>query len=142
MSAHTKPRRPMRGHGPGGPMGTGEKAKDFKGTMKKMLSYMGKYKIALIFVIICAVAGTIFMIVGPKILGTATTELFNGLMNKIGGSGGIDFGRIGEILLFLLGLYIVSALFTFIQGMLMTGITQKITYRMRREISEKSTACQ
>lgn len=118
-------------------MGTGEKAKDFKGTMKKMLSYMGKYKIALIFVIICAVAGTIFMIVGPKILGTATTELFNGLMNKIGGSGGIDFGRIGEILLFLLGLYIVSALFTFIQGMLMTGITQKITYRMRREISEK-----
>ena len=105
MSAHTKPRRPMRGHGPGGPMGTGEKAKDFKGTMKKMLSYMGKYKIALIFVIICAVAGTIFMIVGPKILGTATTELFNGLMNKIGGSGGIDFGRIGEILLFLLGLY-------------------------------------
>lgn len=137
MSAHTKPRRPMRGHGPGGPMGTGEKAKDFKGTMKKMLSYMGKYKIALIFVIICAVAGTIFMIVGPKILGTATTELFNGLMNKIGGSGGIDFGRIGEILLFLLGLYIVSALFTFIQGMLMTGITQKITYRMRREISEK-----
>ena len=137
MSAHTKPRRPMRGHGPGGPMGTGEKAKDCKGTMKKMLSSMGKYKIALIFVIICAVAGTIFMIVGPKILGTATTELFNGLMNKIGGSGGIDFGRIGEILLFLLGLYIVSALFTFIQGMLMTGITQKITYRMRREISEK-----
>lgn len=127
----------MRGPGGHGPMGTGEKAKDFKGTMKKMLSYMGKYKIALIFVIIFAVAGTIFNIVGPKILGTATTELFNGLMSKIGGGAGIDFGKIGEILLFLLGLYIVSALFTFIQGMLMTGITQKITYRMRREISEK-----
>lgn len=127
----------MRGPGGHGPMGTGEKAKDFKGTMKKMLSYMGKYKIALIFVIIFAVAGTIFNIVGPKILGTATTELFNGLMSKIGGGAGIDFGKIGEILLFLLGLYIVSALFSFIQGMLMTGITQKITYRMRREISEK-----
>lgn len=127
----------MRGPGGHGPMGTGEKAKDFKGTMKKMLSYMGKYKIALIFVIIFAVAGTIFNIVGPKILGTATTELFNGLMSKIGGGAGIDFGKIGGILLFLLGLYIVSALFTFIQGMLMTGITQKITYRMRREISEK-----
>lgn len=127
----------MRGPGGHGPMGTGEKAKDFKGTMKKMLSYMGKYKIALIFVIIFAVAGTVFNIVGPKILGTATTELFNGLMSKIGGGAGIDFGKIGEILLFLLGLYIVSALFTFIQGMLMTGITQKITYRMRREISEK-----
>lgn len=137
MSAHTRPGRPMRGPGGHGPMGTGEKAKDFKGTMKKMLSYMGKYKIALIFVIIFAVAGTIFNIVGPKILGTATTELFNGLMSKIGGGAGIDFGKIGEILLFLLGLYIVSALFTFIQGMLMTGITQKITYRMRREISEK-----
>ena len=142
MSAHTRSKRPMRGpgghgHGPGGPMGTGEKAKDFKGTMKKMLSYMGKYKIALIFVIICAVAGTVFMIVGPKILGNATTELFNGLMSKIGGGDGINFGKIGEILMFLLGLYIVSALFTFIQGILMTGITQKITYRMRREISEK-----
>lgn len=136
MSEHSKHRQPMRAHGPGA-MGGGEKAKDFKGTIKKLFSYMGKYKIAMLFVVVFAVAGTIFNIVGPKILGNATTELFEGLMSKITGGAGIDFGKIGEILIFLLGLYIISALFTFIQGMIMTGITQKITYRMRREISEK-----
>ncbi len=132
-----KPARPM-GHGPGGPGGMAvEKAKDFKGTIRKLTAYLGNYKIAVFFVLIFAVGGTVFNILGPKILGNATTELAGGLMAKINGTGGIDFPAIGRILLLVLGLYVCSAVFSFIQGWIMTGITQKVSYRMRREISEK-----
>ncbi len=130
------PRRGPMG-GPHGPMMPGEKAKDFKGTLKKLLAYMGRYKIAIVFVMIFAVGGTVFNIVGPKVLSRATTALFEGLMAKIGGTGGIDFARIARILLFVLGLYVISALLTFIQGYIMTGVSQKLCYRFRREISEK-----
>ena len=126
-----------------GPMGgTGkkslEKAKDFKGTTKKLIKeYLSKYKIALIIVFIFAIGSTIFTIVGPKILGNATTEIFNGIVNKISGGSGIDFDKIGKILLTLICLYVVSALFSFIQGFTMTGIAQKLTYKLRADISEK-----
>ena len=133
-------RRRGPGHGPmGGPPGMipGEKAKDFKGTFKKLLAYMGRYKIGLVFVLLFAIGGTAFNIIGPKVLSRATTELFNGLMAKISGTGGIDFGFIGKILLFLLGLYVISAVLSFIQGWIMTGISQKLCYRFRKEISEK-----
>ncbi len=125
------------GHRGPGPMAGGEKAKDFKGTMKKLMGYMGSYKIPILFVAVFAVGSTVFNIAGPKILGKATTEIFNGLVGKITGGSGIDFEKIGRILLGLLCLYLVSALFSFIQGYIMTGISQKMTYRMRREISEK-----
>ena len=115
----------------------GEKAKDLKGTIKKLGKYLSVYKVALVFVVIFAIGSTIFNIAGPKILGQATTELFEGLVGKVSGQGGIDFEKIGQILLMLLGLYLCSALFSFIQGYLMTGISQKLTYRMRKEISEK-----
>lgn len=129
-----------RKHGPmGGPHGgmSGEKAKDFKGTMKKLINYMGRYKIAIFFVMLFAVGGTIFSIVGPKILGKATTEIFNGLVSKVSGGSGIDFEKVGRILLGVLCLYLVSAAFSFVQGYIMTGISQKMTYRLRKEISEK-----
>ena len=130
--------RPMRGPMRGGHgMMPGEKAKDFKGTTLRLMSYMGKFKFALIGVLLFAVGSTVFNVVGPKILGQATTELFNGLVAKVRGTGGIDFGKIGMILLLLLGLYCLSALFSFVQGWLMTGITQRLCYRMRRDISEK-----
>lgn len=135
-SVKRPPRRGPMG-GPHGGMMPGEKAKDFKGTLKKLLAYMGRYKIAIVFVMIFAVGGTAFNIVGPKVLSRATTALFEGLMAKIGGTGGIDFARIARILLFLLGLYVVSALLSFIQGYIMTGVSQKLCYRFRREISEK-----
>ena len=124
----------------GGPRGgrTVEKAKDFKGTTKKLIkNYLSKYKIGIIIVLIFAIGSTIFSIVGPKILGNATTEIFNGLVNKISGNGGIDFGKVGTILLTLLGLYLLSALFSFIQGFAMTGIAQKLTYKLRNDISAK-----
>ncbi|MFR9272583.1 ABC transporter ATP-binding protein [Clostridium sp. AF15-17LB] len=123
--------------GPHGAAMAGEKARDFKGTMKKLMNYMGKYKIAIFFVIIFAIGGTIFSIVGPKILGKATTEIFNGLVGKVSGGSGIDFTKVGEILVAVLCLYAVSAAFSFIQGYIMTGISQKMTYRLRKEISEK-----
>ena len=129
-----RPAGPM-GHG-GGRM-PGEKAKDFKGTMGKLVRYLGRYKIRILGVMAFAVGGTVFNIIGPKILGKATTELFNGLVAKIGGTGGIDFGRIGEILLFTLGLYAVSAACSFIQGFIMTGISNDVTYSLRRDISKK-----
>lgn len=132
---HTPRRGPMGGHGHG--MGAGEKAKDFKGTMGKLIRYMGSFKIQMIFVAIFAVGGTVFNIVGPKILGKATTEIFNGLVSKVSGGSGMDFGKIGQILLFTLGLYVVSAVLSFIQGLIMTGVSQKTTYRLRKEISEK-----
>lgn len=129
-------RGPMgRGHGHG--MGPGEKAKDFKGTIRKLVRYMSVYKIQMLFVLVFAVGGTIFNILGPKILGKATTEIFNGLVGKVSGTGGMDFEKIGRILLLTLGLYGVSAVFSFIQGYIMTGISQKTTYRFRKAISEK-----
>jgi ATP-binding cassette subfamily B protein len=114
-----------------------EKAKDFKGTIKKLLSYMKNYKAALVAVVVFAVAGTVFNIVGPKILGRATTELFNGLTSKMAGTGGIDFGKIGRILIFTLLLYLFSAVMTFVQGWIMTGISQKLAFQFREEISKK-----
>lgn len=139
MSEHTRPQHRMHGPGPGGPRGMmpGEKARDFKGTTGKLLRYMGSYKYGLIAVMIFAVGGTTFNIIGPKILSKATTELFNGLMAKVSGIGGIDFDKIGKILLILLCVYLLSACLSFVQGLIMTGISQKLCYRFRKEISEK-----
>ncbi len=139
MSAeNTRHRRGMHhGHGSGGPMMPGEKARDFKGTTGKLLRYMGAYKYGLAAVMVFAIGGTAFNIAGPKILSKATTELFNGLMAKVSGTGGINFERIGSILLFLLGIYLLSACLSFIQGWIMTGISQKLCYRFRKEISMK-----
>lgn len=137
MAENTQ-KQPRGGRGPmGGGMGAGEKAKDFKGTIKKLIAYMANYKIAVLFVMLFAAASTVFNIWGPKILSKAITELFNGLMKKYEGTGGIDFDKIGQILLFMLGLYLVAALFGVMQGWIMSTVTQKITYRMRKEISEK-----
>ena len=118
-------------------MMSGEKAKDFKGTIGKLFRYIGKYKAAVVVVAIFAIGSTIFNVVCPKVLGKATTALSEGIMNKITGNGGIDFTYIGKILLFCLGLYVLSVAFSFVQGFIMTGITQKVCYRMRREVSEK-----
>ncbi len=131
---------PMGGKGPMGPgrKQTQEKAKNFKGTAKKLIHhYLGKYRIALIIVLIFAIGSTIFTIVGPKILGNATTEIFNGLINKLSGGNGIDFGKIGQICITLLILYLVSAAFSFVQNFTMTGISQKLTYQMRNHIIKK-----
>ncbi len=125
----------MAGHGRG--MRPGEKAKDFKGTMKKLWAYISEYRIGLFFVMVFAICSTVFSIAGPKILGKATTEIFSGLVGKISGGSGIDFEKLGRILIGLLCLYVASAVFSFIQGYIMTGISQKITYRMRKDISEK-----
>lgn len=127
-------RRDPGGRGPGVPA---EKAKDFKGTVKKLTSVIKKYTIQIVFVIIFAIGSTIFNIAGPKILGKATTELGKGLGRMVAGTGGIDFERIGEILGFLLALYVVSAVFSFIQGWLMTGVSQKLCYNLRKDISVK-----
>ena len=125
------------GGGPHGGMGAGEKAKDFKGTIKKLMKYLSEYKIGLIFVLLFAIGSTIFNIAGPKILGKATTEIFTGLVGKVSGGSGIDFEKIAHILIFLMCLYVTSAIFSFIQGYIMTGVSQKLTYRLRKEISEK-----
>ncbi len=114
-----------------------EKAKDFKGSIGKLFAYMKQYHAAVSVVILCAIASTVFSVIGPDILGKATTELSNGLLAKIQGTGSIDFTKIGQILLFVLGLYLLSTLFSFVQGWLMTGVTQKVCYRMRKDISEK-----
>ena len=121
----------------GGPPIATEKAKDFKGTVKKLWRYLSKYKIALIIVILFTIASTVFSVVGPKILGNATTELFNGVISKYTGGAGINFTKIGKILLFLLALYICSAIFSYIQGIIMTNISQKLAYRLRKEVSKK-----
>lgn len=128
-----RPRGPM-GHGHGM---SGEKAKDFRSAMKRLFQYMKKYRIQLGIMVVFAVGSTIFSIVGPKILGKATTELFDGLMSKISGGKGIDFGKIGAILLWTLGLYLISAVFSFIQGWIMTGISNQVTYNLRKDISGK-----
>jgi MsbA_rel: ABC transporter, permease/ATP-binding protein len=114
-----------------------EKAKDFKGAMAKLFRYMGRYKFRFMLMFVFAVAGTVFNIVGPKILGKATTELYKGLVAKVNGTGGIDFEKIGMILLWTLGLYLASALFSFIQGFVMTGISNDVTYNLRKDISKK-----
>ena len=133
--------RPKR---PGGPMGghgmrrPGEKAKDFKGTMRTLISYLAKYKLSIVFVLIFAIGSVTFSVIGPKILGKATTEIFNGLVNKVAGNGtGIDFDAIKRILITLITLYVVSAIFSFIQGFVMSGISQKVAYRLRDELSKK-----
>ena len=122
---------------PGRGMAPVEKAKDFKGSIGKLIRYIGSYKIAIIFVAVMAVCSTVFSVVGPKVLGKATTTLSEGLVKKIGGTGGIDFGKIGTILIFVLCLYAASAVFNFVQGWIMTGVSQKVCYRLRKEISEK-----
>ncbi|MEG2813926.1 MAG: ABC transporter ATP-binding protein, partial [Oscillospiraceae bacterium] len=119
------------------PMG-GEKAKDFKGTIKQLTKYLKEFKVAIIFVVIFAIASAAFAIIGPKLLGNATTEIFNGLVSKITGSGGgIDFTAIGKILIFLVCLYCASALFSFVQGLITVQISQKVSYNMRDELSKK-----
>ena len=128
-----RPRGPM-GRGPG--MVT-EKARDFKGSTKKLIKYLGRYWAAIIAVMIFAAVSTVFSVAGPKVMGKATTALAEGLMNKIAGTGGIDFDYIAKILLFTLALYVVSAIFMFAQGLIMTGITQKTCYRMRKDITSK-----
>ncbi|MCI9342223.1 MAG: ABC transporter ATP-binding protein [Lachnospiraceae bacterium] len=127
----------MHGHGPGGHMMPGEKAKDFKGSTGRLLRYMGAYRYGLLAVLLFAVGGTAFQILGPKILSKATTEIFHGLMAKVSGNGGIAFDKIGRILLILLGVYVFGACLSFIQGWIMTGISQKLCYRFRDEISRK-----
>ena len=133
MSEQSRRKGPMGGRG----MQPTEKAKDFKGAMAKLFRYMGRYKFRFMLMFVFAVAGTVFNIVGPKILGKATTELYKGLVAKVNGTGGIDFEKIGMILLWTLGLYLASALFSFIQGFVMTGISNDVTYNLRKDISKK-----
>lgn len=140
MSEEQSLKRPPRRHGPmggGHGMAPGEKPKDLKGSMGKIFVYLGSFKIAVFLVMIFAVVSTVFNVIGPKVMGKATTALSEGLMNKIANTGGIDFDLIGRILLFTLGLYIISSLFSFLQGFIMSGVTQKVCYRLRKEISEK-----
>ena len=137
MSENGMPARRHRGPMGPGPGFAGEKPKDFKGSSKKLIKYLGKYWIAIVIVMIFAAASTVFSVAGPKVMGKATTALAEGLMDKISGTGGIDFDYIAKVLLFTLGLYIISAVFMFIQGLIMTNITQKTCYRMRKEIVEK-----
>ncbi|MHB1355874.1 MAG: ABC transporter ATP-binding protein [Anaerolineae bacterium] len=136
-----RPGGPGRG-GPlgGGPMGMmmkGEKARDFKGTMKKLIQYLGNYKVAILIVMLIASASTVFMIFGPKILGRATTKLFEGILAQIAGTGSIDFGYIGYILLVTGALYGLSSILAYVQGWIMTNVTMKVAYRFRKDISEK-----
>ena len=116
---------------------SGEKAKDFYASMKKLLNYMKRYKFRFLLMMVCAVASTVFSIWGPTILGDATTEIFNGLVARVNGTGSIDFGKVGEILLFLAGLYLLSACLNFIQGFIMTGISNDVSYSLRKDISGK-----
>ncbi len=127
-------RRPM--HGPGAMM-PGEKPKDLKGTLMKLLRYMGKFKVSLVIVFVFAIASTVFVIVGPKILSTATTELFNGIFAKISHTGDINFDKVADILFITMGLYVISALCSFIQGWIMSSVSQQTAYNMRRDIEAK-----
>jgi ATP-binding cassette, subfamily B, multidrug efflux pump len=137
-SPSVKPAQRRRMMGPGGHPGMmGEKAKDFKGTMKKLTSRLAKYKIGFFIVFLFAIGSTIFAIIGPTIMGNATTKITDGIISKIGGGEGIDFDALAKILLTLIALYATSAVFSFIQGLFMTGISQKVTYQFRKEISEK-----
>lgn len=139
MSNENRKMKPvMGGIGQMRGMGGGKvKAKNFKGSMKKLVNYLLRYKFSVILVILFAIGSTAFSIIGPKILGNATTEIFNGIMSKLSGGSGIDFNKIGRILITLLGIYLISAVFSFIQGFIMTGVSQKLTYRLRKEMIEK-----
>ena len=137
MNKKTPGKGMERGSGPRGPQMV-EKPKDFKGTTKKLIrDYLADYKWQIIIVLIFAIGSTIFTIVGPKILGDATTEIFNGIVNKISGGSGIDFEKIAHILLTILGLYAVSTIFSYIQGFMMTNVSQKVTYKLRNDIVQK-----
>lgn len=136
--------RPMRGprRGPGGPgpMGggmPGEKPKDFKGTFRKLLTFLGAYRFTLVLVIVLAAGSALFGIIGPKKMGAITTEIFSGLMGKLQGGPGVDFAHIGQLLLWLLGLYLLSSLLAFLQGFLMSGISQKLSYQLRKQLAGK-----
>lgn len=137
-STKSRPRRPGggMGHGPGGMM-PGEKAKDFKGTARKLIQYLGSYNKQIVVVFFAAMLSCVFMIAGPKVLAYATNELFAGVMKMFTGTGGIDFTYVAKILLFLLGLYLLSFGLAYLQGFIMTGVTQKVTYRLRQDISKK-----
>ncbi len=136
-SNHNKTPRQARQHGPGAMMST-EKAKDFKGTAKRLFHYLGAYKVSIIAIVIFSICSAVFAIIGPKIMGNATTEIFNGLVGKVmGTSSGIDFGKIAGILLTLLGLYILSMIFSYLQGFIMSGVNQKVAFHLREEISHK-----
>ncbi len=137
MGRGKAPQGPGGGRGPRGPIGIPEKADDFKGTMKRMISYLGGYRWSLVLVILLSVFSTAFSIIGPKILSLATTTLFNGLVNKVAGTGTIDFERIATILLILVAVYLFSALFSFIQHWSLSTISQKLAFKMRKQISEK-----
>ena len=137
MADNNSYKQTPRRRGPGGGMAPAEKAKNFKGSISKLMQYIGRYKIAILAVMIMATASTVFTVIGPKVLGKATTGLSEGLMKKITGTGGIDFSYIGRILIIVLCLYACSAIFSFIQGWIMTGVSQKVCYRLRKEISEK-----
>ena len=137
---------PQRGPMGGGPMGggpmrgigmTAPKAKDFKGTMYKLIGYLGTHRLTILLVWVLAVVSTVFTIVGPKILAGATDELITGYMNQIAGTGSINFSKIGQIIIWLVGLYITSAMFSYLQGFVMTGVTAKVTFKMRNDINEK-----
>lgn len=135
MSEHKS--GPRRMGGPRGGMGNVEKAKDFKGSIGKLVKYIGKSKFSILLVMVFAALSTVFSVAGPKVLGKATTSLAEGITNKVTGVGGIDFSYIGKILIFVLGLYLLSSVFNFIQGWIMTGFTQRLCYQLRKEISEK-----
>lgn len=134
-----RPKKPMvgGGHGHGGMMGGGEKARDFKGTMKKLLDYLGVYKISILVVILFAAASAALSVMGPKILGNVTTEIFSGVMAKIKGTGSIDFTYIAKIMIKVVIIYLASALFAYIQGWIMSGVSMKVSYNLRKELSEK-----
>ena len=120
--------------GPGAPV---EKAKDFKGSIGKLARYMSEYKLAIVFVVIFAITSTVFNIIGPKLMGNATTEIFNGIIAKLNGTGDVNFDTLGAILLLLIGFYLISSICSFIQGWLMTGVSQKVSYRLRKELIAK-----
>ena len=132
-----EPRRGPMGHGPGGRMMPGEQPKNLKGTLAQLIAFMGRFKAAIVVVLVFAVGSTIFNIVGPKVLSTATTELFNGIVAKIDGSGGIDFDAIARILVFTLGLYLLSAACSFVQGWIMSSVSQRTCYQLRGAIADK-----
>lgn len=136
--SNKKQSTPKMGGPMGGMRGT-EKAKDFKGTMKNLFNYLKPYRISIFIVVIFAIGSSAFSIVGPKVLGKATTEIFEGLIRKVSnqGNAGIDFDYIGKVLLILLGLYVISVLFSFVQSFIVSGISQKVSYKLRKEISEK-----
>lgn len=127
----------MRNSHRGGPGTPVEKAKDFKGSIGKLARYMSEYKISLVFVVIFAITSTVFNIIGPKLMGNATTEIFNGIIAKVNGTGDVNFDTLGAILLLLIGFYLISSICSFIQGWLMTGVSQKVSYRLRKELIAK-----